>query len=103
MAGLTLVAAMPIREPLDHELYEYKKVPVQPTRYNANESLMTDHRFKYTKRRMWIRQSKWTGYRPECSCKWKSVKWWPNKDLANSEHLTHAKEYVVPNPRFEGL
>ena len=91
-------------EPLDHELYEYKRVAVQPTRYQAGESMNRDHRFKYIKRRMWIRQSKWTGYRPSCSCRyWVSDKWWPSKDLAMEEHNHHAKTYETSNPRLEGL
>jgi hypothetical protein len=103
MAGLTYMVAMAIRDKtLDHETYEYKRISVQPTRYEQGESTMAAHRFKYMKRRMWIRQSKWTGYRPSCSCKtWTSEKWWSNKDLAIQEHLAHAKAFEARNPRLE--
>jgi len=90
------------RQPLDNDTYQYKRVSYAPTRYDAKESMNTLHRFKYMKRRMWIRQSKWTGFKPSCSCKqWSSEKWWPNKELAMQEHLEHAKTYETMNPRLD--
>jgi len=89
------------RELLDHDTYEYKKIAVQPTRYESRESMNPNHRYKYTKRRMWISQYKWSGFRPACSCGWKSVKWWPTKELAMEEHFIHARDYVETQPSFE--
>ena len=92
---------MVTKEQLDHDKYEYKRVAVHPTRYEAKESVNDKHRFKYTKRRLWISQYKWSGFKPSCSCGWKSVKWWPSKDLAMEEHYIHARDYVELQPRLD--
>jgi hypothetical protein len=84
--------------------YEVKRVSRQ-TSYELSTFVSMDHPFGYYKRRDKSRTTKYTDFRPFCSCGWKSKTWYPNKELAGREHVIHAVEFTKSNPKLkiEGL
>ena len=78
-------------------LYQFKTVR-NSTRYDMTGALIPNHFFNYVKRRRYQSESKYSGFRPYCSCGWKSTTWHMTKALAEGEHISHARESQLLRP-----
>jgi len=78
--------------------WEYKIVSPVEHRLDATETLVIGHRFGYTKRRRYKTETKFTGFQPYCSCKWKSKIWFRSKFLAQMQHHEHSKAFTERQP-----
>lgn len=78
-------------------LYQFKTVR-NSTRYDMTGALIPGHMFNYIKRRKYQSESKYSGFRPYCSCGWKSTTWFLSKQLAEGEHIRHAKDSIIQRP-----
>ena len=79
--------------------WEYKKIPPVDHRHDPNvEQLVLGHRLGLTKRRRYKSETKYSGFQPYCSCKWKSKIWFSSKFLAAMQHYEHAKVFAEHQP-----
>ncbi len=90
------------REVYDHDKYEYKRVYYTLTRFEMHESKNPEHRFNYIQRRAkgYSYATKWSDFKPFCSCGWKEDKWFSHKSVAMDVHFVHAEQYDSINPRL---
>ena len=79
--------------------YEFIKVRNQHRYGDSGSSVVTGHPFSYEKRRHLRTSTKYTAFRPFCTCGWKSDKWWGSKVAAIGEHWRHASTFA-PVPRL---
>jgi hypothetical protein len=81
--------------------YEYKTCR-NPNSYLFRETSIVGHKFHYVKRRNLKYDSKFTGFKAGCGCKYKFTTWHRTKDMALEEHSEHIK--IVKNQlQFEGV
>lgn len=79
-------------------LYEYKTMR-NPNSYVFRELSLPGHKFSYIKRRDLKRSTKFTAFKPVCSCKHKFEVWMTSKDNALAifnEHIKMVKA-MYPN------
>jgi hypothetical protein len=90
------------RETYDNDTYEYKRVYHRVRYFDMNESKDPDHLFHYIqrKRKGYSYASKWSEFKPFCSCGWKADKWFTHKSRAMDVHYVHAEQYPIDNPRL---
>jgi len=81
------------------DMYEYKTVR-NVNHYEADGAIDPEHKFNYIKRRNRQFDSKYTGFKPYCSCKWKSTIWWPVLKQAILEHYKHVEQFHTTHPKL---
>lgn len=83
--------------------YEYR-TSSNPNSYVMGEEILEGHKFYYIKRRSMRFQSRYTGFKTKCKCKFKFETWWANKDLALREYNEHVKQEKLRTPTiFSGI
>ena len=86
---------------VDKEGYEYKTVRPSPIHFGVYDAV--GHKFAYVKRRRALRETKYSGFKAFCTCKWRSTTWYARKELAQREHWQHIKDFKASNPSLEGV